>query len=60
MRFAITHTNEKPLRYVPLLTNPTMTEEDKRATRSTWSVSDIILSVLLTVVIIALDLYFTG
>jgi SSS family solute:Na+ symporter len=42
------------------LTFSTMTEEDKRATRSTWSVSDIILSVLLIVVIIALYLYFTG
>lgn len=42
------------------LTFSTMTEEDKRASRATWSVSDIILSVLLVVVIIAFYLYFTG
>ena len=42
------------------LTFSTMTEEDKRASRSTWSVSDVILSVLLVVIIIALYLYFTG
>ncbi len=42
------------------LTFSTMTIEDKKASRSTWTVSDVILSVLLVVVIIALYLYFTG
>ncbi|HEX5151416.1 MAG TPA: sodium:solute symporter [Parafilimonas sp.] len=42
------------------LTFSTMTEEDKKASRSTWTVQDVILSVLLVIVIIALYLYFTG
>jgi SSS family solute:Na+ symporter len=42
------------------LTFSTLTEEDRRETRSTWSVKDVVLSILLVVIIIAFYLYFTG
>ena len=42
------------------LTFSTMTDKDKLESRSTWSVKDVIFSVLLIVVIIAIYLYFTG
>ena len=42
------------------LTFSTLTEEDRRATRATWSGKDVVLSVLLVAMIIAVYLYFTG
>jgi SSS family solute:Na+ symporter len=42
------------------LTFSTLTAEDRRETRSTWSVKDVVLSVLLVLVIISIYLYFTG
>jgi SSS family solute:Na+ symporter len=42
------------------LTYSTLTAEDRAATRATWSTKDVILSVLLVVLIIAIYSYFTG
>jgi SSS family solute:Na+ symporter len=42
------------------LTFSTLTEEDRRSTRATWSAKDVLLSVLLVAIIIAIYLYFTG
>ena len=42
------------------LTFSTLTEEDRRATRATWSMRDVLLSILLVVIIISIYLYFTG
>jgi solute:Na+ symporter, SSS family len=42
------------------LTFSTLTEQDRRESRATWSVKDVLLSVLLVVLIIAIYLYFTG
>ena len=42
------------------LTFSTLSAEDRRASRATWSVKDVVLSVLLVVCIIAAYLYFTG
>jgi SSS family solute:Na+ symporter len=42
------------------LTFSTLTEEDRRANRATWSAKDVVLSVLLVAMIIAVYLYFTG
>jgi SSS family solute:Na+ symporter len=42
------------------LTFSTMSEEDRRASRATWSMKDVVLSVLLVVIIITVYLYFTG
>jgi len=42
------------------LTFSTLTAEDKRATRATWNTKDVVLSLLLIALIIAIYLYFTG
>jgi SSS family solute:Na+ symporter len=42
------------------LTFSTLTDKDKKESRSTWSTRDVVFSVLLLVVIIAIYLYFTG
>jgi len=42
------------------LTFSTLTADDRRETRSSWSTSDVVFSVLLVAVIIAVYLYFTG
>jgi SSS family solute:Na+ symporter len=42
------------------LTFSTLSDEDRRESRSTWSVKDVVLSVLLVLLIIAMYLYFTG
>jgi SSS family solute:Na+ symporter len=42
------------------LTFSTMTEQDRRESRATWSLKDVLLSVLLVAVIISIYLYFTG
>jgi SSS family solute:Na+ symporter len=42
------------------LTFSTLTPEERRATRSTWSTKDVVLSVLLVAIIIAIYCYFTG
>ena len=42
------------------LTFSTMTEKDRKESRSTWSAKDVVFSVLLVVVIIAIYMYFTG
>ncbi|HYK45023.1 MAG TPA: sodium:solute symporter [Parafilimonas sp.] len=42
------------------LTFSTLTADDRRETRSSWSTKDVIFSVLLVVVIIAVYMYFTG
>ena len=42
------------------LTFSTMTEEDRQATRATWSTKDVLLSILLVALIISIYLYFTG
>src|SRR5215467_13353760 len=42
------------------LTFSTLTEEDRRATRATWSVKDVLLSILMVLLIISIYLYFTG
>jgi len=42
------------------LTFSTLTDADRRETRSSWSTKDVVFSVLLVAVIIALYLYFTG
>ena len=42
------------------LTFSTLSAEDRRETRSTWSAKDVVLSVLLILVIISIYLYFTG
>jgi len=42
------------------LTFSTLSEEDKMATRATWSAKDVVLSILLVVIIISIYLYFTG
>jgi SSS family solute:Na+ symporter len=42
------------------LTFSTLTKKDKQESRSTWSVRDIVFSVLLLVAIFCIYLYFTG
>src|SRR5215467_2584448 len=42
------------------LTFSTLTEEDRRATRATWNMRDVLLSILLVLIIISIYLYFTG
>ena len=42
------------------LTFSTLSEEDKIATRATWSAKDVVLSILLVAIIISVYLYFTG
>ena len=42
------------------LTFSTLSEEDRRASRMTWSIKDVVLSVLLVLIIIAIYSYFTG
>jgi SSS family solute:Na+ symporter len=42
------------------LTFSTMTEEDRRHTRASWNMKDVLLSILLLLAILAIYLYFTG
>jgi SSS family solute:Na+ symporter len=42
------------------LTFSTLSDEDRKASRATWNIKDVLLSVLLVVLIIAIYLYFTG
>ena len=42
------------------LTFSTMSEQDKKATRASWNATDVIFSVLLVLLIIAIYIYFTG
>jgi SSS family solute:Na+ symporter len=42
------------------LTFSTLSAKDRQATRSTWSAKDVVLSVLLVLLILAIYLYFTG
>jgi len=42
------------------LTFSTLSEQDRRESRTTWNMKDVILSVLLVALIIAVYLYFTG
>ncbi|MBE2230264.1 MAG: sodium/solute symporter [Chitinophagaceae bacterium] len=42
------------------LTYSTLSMEDRQATRASWNAKDVILSVLLLVIIVAIYLYFTG
>jgi len=42
------------------LTFSTMTVEDKKAMRATWTTKDVVLSLLLIALIITIYLYFTG
>jgi solute:Na+ symporter, SSS family len=42
------------------LTFATMTPEDRKATRDSWSMKDVITSILLLAAIIGAYLYFTG
>jgi SSS family solute:Na+ symporter len=42
------------------LTFGTLTDEDKKTSRSSWSAGDVIASVLLLVIIVLIYLYFTG
>ncbi len=42
------------------LTFSTLSQEDRNATRATWNIKDVVLSVLLVAIIIAIYLYFTG
>jgi SSS family solute:Na+ symporter len=42
------------------LTFGTLTDEDKKTTRSSWSTGDVVMSGLLLVIIVVIYLYFTG
>jgi SSS family solute:Na+ symporter len=42
------------------LTFSTLTEKDRKESRSTWSSKEVVFSVLLVAIIIAIYLYFTG
>ena len=42
------------------LTFSTLSDADRKATRSTWSKKDVLLSILLVLLIIAIYVYFTG
>jgi solute:Na+ symporter, SSS family len=42
------------------LTYSTLTAEDRKAMRATWTIKDVVLSLLLIALIIAIYLYFTG
>jgi SSS family solute:Na+ symporter len=42
------------------LTYGTTTAEDKAKSRSSWTASDVIFSVVLMIIIVAVYLYFTG
>jgi len=42
------------------LTYGTVTDEDRKLSRASWTYADVILSVLLMVIIVAIYLYFTG
>jgi SSS family solute:Na+ symporter len=42
------------------LTFSTLSDDDRRASRKTWTVKDVVLSVLLVLLIISIYMYFTG
>jgi SSS family solute:Na+ symporter len=42
------------------LTFSTLSDEDRKASRATWNIKDVVLSVLLVLIIIAIYTYFTG
>ena len=42
------------------LTYSTLTEEDRRASRATWKTKDVVLSVLMIALILAIYIYFRG
>jgi SSS family solute:Na+ symporter len=52
----------KPPDYAKIggLTFSTLTEQDRKESRATWGLKDVVLSVLLIAFIIAVYLYFTG
>ena len=60
--FIIVSYATKPPDYAKIsgLTFSTMSAEDRQATRSTWNAKDVILSLLLIALIIAIYAYFTG
>ena len=42
------------------LTFSTLSDEDRKESRKTWNIKDVVLSILLVVCIIAVYMYFTG
>jgi SSS family solute:Na+ symporter len=57
----VSYTTKKPdYARISGLTFSTMTAEDKRATRASWTTSDVIQAVLLIGLIIAIYIYFSG
>jgi SSS family solute:Na+ symporter len=53
-------TNEPAYDKITGLTYATLTDEDRRESRASWTTSDVIFSVLLLAIIIAVYLYFRG
>ena len=53
-------TKEPQYEKISGLTFGTLTDEDKKTSRSSWSAGDVIASVLLLVIILLIYLYFTG
>ncbi|HEK85610.1 MAG TPA: Na+/glucose cotransporter [Candidatus Aminicenantes bacterium] len=59
--YAVSYFTEKPDEQKILgLTFGTVTEEQRRATRSSWDARDVVASVIVVLLIIAIYLYFTG
>ncbi len=53
-------TKEPSYEKISGLTFGTLTEEDKKTSRSSWSIGDVVASILLLVIILLIYLYFTG
>jgi SSS family solute:Na+ symporter len=53
-------TKEPAYEKISGLTFGTLTDEDKKTSRSSWSTGDVVASVLLLVIIVLIYLYFTG
>lgn len=59
--YLVSYSTEKPdYQKISGLTFGTVTEEQKKATRASWSLWDVVASVIVVMIIIAIYLYFTG
>jgi len=59
--YAVSYLTEKPdYEKIAGLTFGTVTEEHKKTTRATWNKWDVVASVIVCVLIVAIYIYFSG
>jgi len=59
--YAVSYLTEEPdYQKISGLTFGTVTEEHKKATRASWSKWDVVASVIVCVLIVAIYIYFSG